>query len=159
MSIKRVLLILGLAVGLAILGLIVWLVSGPESGVKMANEMDPYALDYLAKHQILNSSERLVCYYDATVSMDGSESAIVTTERLIYHKDGRTTALALTDVTDIQHHYESLVGDVIVATSSSGESMKIEVAPLNGGETFLAALRNVLKQATGGESETSPAGQ
>jgi hypothetical protein len=148
-GIKLVLLIVAGVIVLGIVALFAWLLSGPESGVKMANEMDQYALDYLERHQLLNTNERLVCYYDVTLSMDGSEAAILTTERLLYHKAGRTTALLLGEVVDVQHHYESLIGDVIVAQTASGEMMKIEIAPLNGGETFLHALNGAWQQARG----------
>lgn len=148
-SVKLTLLIAGGIIVLGVVALIAWLVSQPGSGVKMTNEMDQYALDYLAKHQILNSTEKLICYYDVTLSMDGSEAAILTNGRLLYHKARRTTAMALTGIEDIQHHYESLIGDVIVARARSGETMKIEIAPLNGGPAFLNALMAAWKQAGG----------
>ena len=148
-SVKIALLAIGGAILVGVVAGVAWLASGPESGVKMANEMDQYALDYLDRYQLLSADEKLVCYYDVTLSMDGSEAAILTTQRLLYHKAGRTTAMLLAEVVDVQHHYESLIGDVIVARTGSGEMMKIEIAPLNGGETFLHALNGTWQQARG----------
>lgn len=137
-------ILLGIAV---MCGGVVWLASGPESGVRLSNEMDSYATEYLQKHNILKPSESLIAYYDATITMDGTEAAILTTERVIYHKGGQSTAVELSDITDIRHRQEGLTGDIIEIDSRSGVPMKIEIAPLNQGETFLNALRSALDKA------------
>lgn len=129
--IVSVLVVLG-----AVIGACVWLVSGPEAGVKLSNQMDKYAIDYLAQHHLLNPGEKVIAYFDETVKMDGSEAAILTNQRVLYHKDGRTTAVALGDVDGVQRGHEGLVGDVITVRSKSGESIRIEIAPLNGGDIF-----------------------
>jgi hypothetical protein len=134
--------VLTLAGAVVVALVIAWLLSTPESGVKMANEMQSYALEYLAKHKILNQAERIVAYYDETISMDGTEAAILTTERLIYHKDGRNTAMPLSEILDVRHHYETLNGDIIEVIGVRGDRMKIEIAPLNGGEAFVRALND-----------------
>src|SRR3954466_16300161 len=82
---------------------IVWLIRTPESGVKMANEMDAYALEYLDKHKILNRGEKLLAYYDATISMNGTEAAILTDERVIAHKNGRDVSIPLRPVPEVRH--------------------------------------------------------
>jgi len=137
-----VLLLVALAVG----GLFVWLAILPEGGVKMANEMDDYAWSYLEKHRVLDPDEQLLAYYDATMSMDGTEAAILTSKRVMYHKNGRTTAMALEDVEDISHRYESLIGDVIEITDRSGARLKIEIAVFNQGESFYQALMDSWKR-------------
>lgn len=149
-GVKKLFLIVGGLIALAIAGFVVWVLTLPEGGVKMANEMEAYALQHLEEHKVLNPTEKLIAYYDVTISMSGDESAIVTNERVLYHKQGRTTALALVEVTDVQHHYETLIGDVILVQGASGESMKIEIAPMNGGETFLNALRKAWERAVPG---------
>jgi hypothetical protein len=135
------------AITVIVLGLfawgIVWLASTPESGVKLANEMDAYALEYLDEHRILEPGEELLAYFDATIRMDGSEAAILTSERVIYHKARNTIAIRLEDVRDVQHRYEGFIGDVFEVYSGSGRTMKIEIPPLNQGETF----KNVLMTA------------
>ena len=86
--------------------------------------METYAVRYLEEHQVLNPSESLIAYYDITMMLDGTEAAILTTERVIYHKDGKSTAIALRDITSIRHSKEPLIGDVIEVQSRSGLPMK-----------------------------------
>ena len=123
-------------------GGMVWFLSGHEGGVRLSNDMEPYATQYLEEHAILNSSESLIAYFDVTMSLDGTEAAILTTERVIYHKSGKSAIIAISDITDIRHRKETLIGDIIEIDSRSGIPMKIEIAPLNQGETFLNALQN-----------------
>ena len=119
---------------------IIWAASGPLSGVLMSNEMEEYALEYIEQHNLLNDTESLIAYYDVTISMDSSEAAILTTESIMYHKDGRTVSIALKDIDDVRHRYETLIGDIIEVRSKSGMRLKIEIAPLNNGESFYNAL-------------------
>ena len=133
--------VIALAV-LVIVCLVVWILSQPDGGVKLGNEMDTYALQYLEDHKILDPGETLLAYYDVTMSMDGTEAAILTNERVIYHKDGRSTAVRLEDVRDVQHRHEKLMGDIFEIEDAAGTLMKIEIAPLNNGDTFKRALMN-----------------
>ena len=145
---------IALAVVSAIVLTGVWLFTGPVSGVKLSNEMDQYALNYIAEHGLLNPGEEVLAYYDVTMAMDGTEAAIVTTDRVIYHKQGHTTSIPMEDIQDVHHRYESFAGDIFEIQALSGRVMKIQIAPLNQGETF----RNVLiftwekhkNEATGG---------
>jgi hypothetical protein len=138
---------IGIVLAVAIAAFIIWIFTLPEGGggVKMANEMDAYALEYLEKHKLLNDSEQLLSYYDATLSMNGSEAAILTTERVMYHKNKRTPAVYLKDIKDIQHRYEKFYGDIIEITTNSGIPFKIEIAPFNQGESFYNALMGAWK--------------
>jgi len=129
--------------------LMFWLFSTPEGGVKLGHEMDQYALDYLDKHKILTSGEEVLAYYDVTLSMDGTEAAILTNQRVIYHKEGRSTAVRLQDVRDVRHRRESLIGDIIEVEDQGGKILKIEIAPLNQGETFKNALMSAWRAAGG----------
>lgn len=125
-------------VGVVLIG--VWLFSGPEAGVKLGNEMDQYALDYIAEKGLLSSGEEILAYYDSTMAMDGTEAAILTTDRVIYHKGNNTSAIPIEDIEDVRHRYEAFIGEILEIQAFSGRVMKIEIAPLNQGETF----RNVL---------------
>ena len=136
-----------------VVGFCFWLTSMPESGVRLGNEMDRYALDYLAEHGLLNPGEEVLAYYDATMSMDGSEAAILTNERVMYHKDGRTTAIPIRDIEDVKHRKEGLTGDVIEVHAVSGQVMKIEIAPLNLGETFNNVLISTWERARKSRAE------
>lgn len=141
----RFLKIAGATVGIGLSALmgacVLWIAVSPAGGVRLGNEMHPYALEYLEKHSLLEPGENVVAYYDVTLSMDGSEAAILTDRRVLYHHEGRTSAIALAEIEEISHRYESYVGDVIELQSRDGQFMKITIAPMNMGETFLRALR------------------
>ncbi|MFW9998467.1 MAG: PH domain-containing protein [Candidatus Odinarchaeota archaeon] len=132
--------VMGLVCLVGFIGFMVWLATSPEGGVTMGNEIETYALEYIAEHNLVRESEDIIAYYDATIALDGSEAAILTTERVIYHKDDRTTWIELKDIEDIQHRNEGLVGDIIEVKGQAGKRLKIEIAPFNQGESFYNAL-------------------
>ena len=142
----------GLAVlaGIAVVGGIAWLAIQPEPGVKLGNKMDKYATKYLEEHQILEPGEKVLAYYDATMSMDGTEAAILTDRRLIQHANGTNSFVRLEEVEDIRHRKETLIGDIIEAEDSSGTIILIEIAPLNSGETFKNAAMTAWRKAVEG---------
>ncbi len=109
--------------------------------------MDTYAIKYLADHGILEPGENVVAYYDVTLGMKGTEAAILTDRRLIYHKDGRNTAFKLAEISEVRPGEGALGGVALEIESRSGELMKIEIAPLNNGETFQSALLKRWEQA------------
>ncbi len=115
------------------------------SGVRAANEVPARVMDRLEQEKALLPGETLIVYYDATIAGDWSEAAMVTSERLVYHNAGRTTAMRLADIADVRHHEESLTGDVIEVTSDTGAAMKVEIAPMNGGDFFLRSLKTAWK--------------
>lgn len=122
---------------------------GESAGVMASNEIPPKVLTSLEKKNLVGPGEKVIAYYDATISGDMSELAMVTSERLVYVNEGRTTSMKLADIADIKSRNESLVGDIIEATSDSGELIKVEVAPMNGGQTFLSALEAARKNKRG----------
>jgi hypothetical protein len=128
---------------------VVWLAMQPESGVKLAHEIDKYAVKYIEDHNLLEPGEKVLAYYDATMSMDGSDAAILTDRRLMHHANGNTASMRLAEITDITHRKETLIGDIIEAEDSSGTILKIEIAPLNQGETFRNATMSAWKKARG----------
>ncbi|MHC4777982.1 MAG: HEAT repeat domain-containing protein [Planctomycetota bacterium] len=135
-----------IAIG-AIVASVVWISSVPEGGVRLKNDMEEYALEYIESQAILGPGEDLIAYYDFTLSLDSSDAAILTTSRIIHHKQGRNGFLYLADVEDIRHRTEFLTGDIFEIYSGSGESLKLEIDPLNGGETFKTALMRAWKTA------------
>ena len=130
------------SLGALALILVAWCATLPEGGVRLANELDDYAIQSMEEHSILEPGEEVLAYYDVTILANGSEAAIVTDRRVVYLKDGRITSIALPDIVAIEHRYESLIGDIIEVEGISGTFMKIEIAPLNLGETFLRVLRS-----------------
>ena len=111
-----------------------------EQGVKMANEMPKYATEYINKNNILHKDEKIICYYDVTLSFDASESAILTNKRVVYHKNKTNFSIEYGDIEEIKYLEE--FSDVIVVMDKEGGSIKIEIAPLNGGEIFYDVLKS-----------------
>lgn len=142
MKIKHPILIgFGASIGIFLIVLVVLAFLGPKGGVRLPNEMETYAQEYLNEHKLLEDSEELLAYYDETFLLDGSESVILTTKRLIYHNNGQNTAINLADIEDIRHRKEA--GDILEISATSGPTMKIEILPYHRGETF----KNVLMVA------------
>ena len=111
-----------------------------EQGVKMANEMPNYATEYINKNNILHKDEKIICYYDVTLSFDASESAILTNKRVVYHKNKTNFSIEYGDIDKIK--YLEDFSDVIVVMDKEGGSIKIEIAPLNGGRIFYDVLKS-----------------
>ena len=129
------------ATGLALfLGLAAGSDPSKTGGTLTGPQMDLYAVEYLEDNQMLEDGESVMVYYDATISLDGSEAAIVTDQRVMYHKNGRTQSIDLVDIQSIETADGGAIGDIIDITPNSGPAMHIEVAPLNGGDLFISEL-------------------
>ena len=118
------------------------MLSGCEEpvGVIFSNQISETQRNYITKNKILNENEKILAYYDVTILLDNSESAILTNERVIYHKSDRNYSFRYTDIKNVDHQTEFLIGDIITIENFSGELMKIEIAPLNDGDLFLDLL-------------------
>ncbi len=123
-----------------IVGVVFWFSLGPEGGVRLPNEMEDYAQEYLTSHKIIDGDEALLAYYDETISLNGSEAVILTTTRVIYHKNGKNISIKLVDIKEIRHRKEALIGDVFEVEPETGQSMKFEIALWNQAETFKNTL-------------------
>ncbi|MES2644170.1 MAG: PH domain-containing protein [Myxococcota bacterium] len=121
-----------------------------ESGVCLPNQLDETARGYIRDKQLLQEGEDVRAYYDTTVSLDGSEIALVTDKRIVYHKEGVTTAFALADVTNIERS-EVALGDAFIVTTRDGQMLQVEIAALNGGDTWERALDGAWKAAQAGQ--------
>lgn len=140
-------LLIGLGVpagGLAIviIGFVVFFSMGPAGGVRVTSTMEPYAEKYIESKRLLEADETVIAYYDATIALKGTEAAILTNQRILYHRPEGTTSIPLQQVARVEHEEQSVIGDVIRIFAESGEMMVIEIAPLNGGADFLSALEN-----------------
>jgi hypothetical protein len=133
----------------AVCGGLIAMTGGAEGGVRYPNNMEQYALDYIEQHGVLLPGERIVAYYDVTLTLDATESAMLTDRRLVYHRAGNTTAIALADIVDVYVSDEPLIGDVLDVSARDGSLMHIEIAPLNGGAGFIRALENQRSSAGG----------
>lgn len=123
------------------IALVLWLALGPEGGVRLGNQMESYALEYIEKHRLLEEGEQIIAYYDVTISLSGEEAAILTDRRLLYHKEGRNTEIPLDEIERIEHRKEPILGDVL-EVKGGGTRMQIEIAPLNNAPAFIEALRD-----------------
>lgn len=147
---------LGGCAGLFVLGTVamcgglLMMTGGNEGGVRYENNMEEYALEYVQQHGLLEPGERIVAYYDTTLGLDATEAAILTERRLVYHRAGYTTTMALAAIADVHVSDDPLLGDIIDVTGVDGSRMHIEIAPLNGGDGFIRALEDQRTLAAGG---------
>ncbi len=114
-----------------------------EGGVTVSNNMEKYALDYIEANGLLEAEEKIIAYYDYTLSLDGTEAIILTDSRLLYHNaETYDTSVLLEDIEDIEHHQEDVVGHIINVYDVDGSILMIEIAPLNNGSTFVELLES-----------------
>ena len=118
-----------------------------EGGVRVSNNMEKYASEYINNKRLLNEGEKIIAYYDYTISCDGTEAAILTNKRLIYHNQQTTnTSINLNDITDIKYTIDSLIGYSIEVYSNDGNVLMIQIAPLQNGDTFLRLLKSKVSE-------------
>ena len=110
-------------------------------------EMPQTARDYVAEHHLIEPNETILAYYDATPTCNGTQSVILTNTRIIDHLQGISTSIALTDIADIQHREETIIGTTILVVADSGEVMSIDIAPDYGGQIFYTALLQAWRSA------------
>ncbi|NQX91666.1 MAG: PH domain-containing protein [Flavobacteriales bacterium] len=121
-----------------------------EGGVRVYNNMEKHALDYIKQHQLLNEGEIVLAYYDYTISLDGSRAAFITNERLVYHdQETQNTSVRLENITEIQHRKESLIGYIIEVFGEDGNVVVIEIIDGDNGELFLKILKSKVEGAKG----------
>ena len=125
-----------------VLPLVIFLTSSCDlenpGGVLTYNELPASVIEFFDTTDILEN-EQIIAYYDVTLVLDNSESAILTNKNLIYYKYGRVERFPLSSIVSIQE--EECFGLCIIASTRDSRVMKIEIAPLNGGDIFLELLR------------------
>tara|TARA_B100000674_G_scaffold306329_1_gene254434 strand:+ start:184 stop:597 length:414 start_codon:yes stop_codon:yes gene_type:complete len=130
------------------LPLIIFLISSCDlenpGGVLTFNELPSSVIEFFDEKDILQN-EQIIAYYDVTVVLDNSESAILTNKNLIYYKYGRVERFPLNIIVSIEE--EQCFGLCIIATTRDDRVMKIEIAPLNDGDIFLDLLRKQVAKA------------
>jgi len=117
-----------------------------EGGVLVSNQIDNESHQQIQKNALLNEGEEALVYYDVTISLDGSESYLITNTHIKHYRDGRTSKMALKDIQTIVHQDLSLEGDRITI-SDGNKKLIFTVAPFNGGDVFLQELREKSPQA------------
>jgi hypothetical protein len=111
-------------------------------GVLLNNEIPVSVLNYVRIKQIINKDEKIICYYDATIFLDNTESFILTDKRIIHHFNDRNVSIALNDIDSVEYIRDG-VNDIIIVESNQGTPMKVTIAPLNDGQIFLNRLRRL----------------
>ena len=127
---------------LLVLPLLIFIVSSCDlenpGGVLTNNELPTSVIEFFENTDILEN-EQIIAYYDVTIALDNSESAILTNKNLIYYKNGRIERFPLNSIASIDA--EDCFGLCIIVSTRDNRVMKIEIAPLNGGDLFLELLR------------------
>ena len=113
-------------------------------GVLTNNQLPASVIEFFDNTDILENEE-IIAYYDVTIALDNSESAILTNKNLIYYKYGRVTRFPLSSIVSVEA--EDCFGLCIVATTRDDRVMEIEIAPLNGGDLFLELLKKQVDKA------------
>ena len=126
----------GVVVGLFALGAS----QDQPSGVVLGAQVPETTVKALEAKNLLKPDETLLAYHDATIRLDMSEVTLVTSSRVVYAKGETAAAMALVDVTRITHHTEGILGDIIDIVAIDGRTMRIEIAPLNGGDAYVDVL-------------------
>ena len=108
----------------------------------MAAEIPEAKRAKLLERGLCQDGDQLVAFYDGSLSLDMSEVSILTTDRLVYAKGAQVIAIPLESITSIDHRVEGVIGDIIEVAAANGERLRIEVAHLNDGVSFLNALED-----------------
>lgn len=131
---------------LSCLGCIGWFISVPEGGVKLKHEMQPYAVEYLEEHQLLEPDEKLVGYYDKTIYLEGTDAYIVTDQRVIHHSESGDYAVPLEDIEHVEV-VDGELGMTVFVLTLPDTVFRAEIDAFNGAGKFGDALRSALKQS------------
>ena len=130
------------------LPLVIFLISSCDlenpGGVLTYNQLPASVIEFFDKTDILEN-EQIIAYYDVTIALDNSESAILTNKNLIYYKYGRIVRFPLNSIVNIEA--DDCFGLCIVASTRDNRVMEIEIAPLCGGDLFLDLLRKQVAKA------------
>jgi hypothetical protein len=120
-----------------------------ESGVCLPNQMDKIAWGYVEQHKMLEPGEKLLAYYDDTVSLDGTRLSVVTNKRLVTYVDGNLQSIGLAEIARVERVDVPLaLGIQVVGTD--GMRLQVDIALANGGETFESVLKDAWKAQKGG---------
>jgi len=129
----------GVVVGLAAVGAS----AGDEpAGVLVGDQVPQKTIDALKAKKLLSAEEMVLAFHDQTVRLDMSEVTFVTKSRVVYAKGNKVSAVALADVSKITHRSGPLGIDLVDLVTKDGKSLHIEIAPLNGGESYVDAIED-----------------
>jgi len=113
-------------------------------GVLTYNQIPTSVLEFIDGKNILDDEE-IIAYYDITIFLNNSESAILTNKNVIYYKDGRIMKIPLNEIQSINQDKDAF-GFYIYVAPINGQLMTIEIAHMNGGDLFLDLLKKEVKR-------------
>ena len=108
-------------------------------GVLTNNQIPKSVFEFIDEKNILDG-EYIIAYYDVTITLNNSESAILTNKNVIYYKGGRVIKIPINKIKNIDNE-KDFFGFYIYITPKYGPLMTIEIATMNGGELFLDLLK------------------
>lgn len=115
-------------------------------GVLTGAQLPDDIVQTLQKQGSLAHGEELLAYYDCTVGRDGTEVAFVTPERVVHVKNKKLTDIALSAVAKVRLVDAGVLGHEVHVQATTGKTLKIEIAPLNGGVLFANTLEGAWQQ-------------
>ena len=98
-----------------------------EQGVKTGSDMTPNQHACVADAGFLEPGEKVITYYDATISLDCSELSIITDRRVIHHVSGNTSSVRLEDVESLDIRDEGMIGDVVDVRAKDGTRVHLNI--------------------------------
>src|SRR5262245_2099491 len=85
-----------------------------EGGVKLAADLSPSARAVIERQHLVKDGEKTVAYYDATLSLDGTDVFLLTDRRVVHALNGRVQAIDLERVTSVDHSEGGVMGETIL---------------------------------------------
>jgi len=125
---------------------LVWAATSPPSGVLTGNQLGADARELIRERELVREDERLLVYYDASISLDGSDVALVTDRAVVHVVNGNLTRFALREVRDIEVTEGDLNTDFVVV-HESGERLRFDIASFNGEHLFTKTLMDAWARA------------
>jgi hypothetical protein len=112
-----------------------------EQGVCLPDQVDEIAWGFIKDKGLLEDGEELRAYYDNSVTLDGSDIALVTDRHVMTHRNGNTSSISLSEISSIER-VDDVIGEAIEVSAIGGRMVRVPVAPLNGIDTFEKVLRS-----------------
>jgi len=114
-------------------------------GVVIGIAIPEKAVAALRTAKVINPEERVLAYWDSTLSLDQSELGLVTNEAIIQRQDGRVDRVPYADVVSARFAEDAPLTQSLTVVAKDAHSMRIEIAVLNSGDAFCDAFEGAWK--------------
>jgi len=125
--------------GLAVIGLVIWLGSLPESGTVPGGQIPPSAKQFLAEHKLLEPGETVIYFNDDSIRMNNSDLCFFTDQRIVYAKDGVVNRMAWDNVDKIVNSGDWIM--TISVAGKDGQHLMCEISSSGDKDFYEALLR------------------